>query len=238
MDSYVMNYLIKPDVLLYVKVGSSYEIKELKKIYEFVKDKHIENKLIVSDLSFLNQFALSNAHVPLRNLYFIQQASLYGDEIYLGALKGEISKDKSAYFRKTTEELLSYCWNDTLMLDKQKTIKVIFPFAKLTKTQMLKQYIQKNGSIEDLVKYTISCYDEQEGFCGECMSCFRRYVAEVNNGLETRENYTNDPMSVPLSFVQNLSIKDKIKKVFSTDFLVNIPSNIDYLMAKRRLSKK
>jgi hypothetical protein len=123
------------------------------------------------------------------------------------------------------------------MLEKQKTIKLIFPFIDMTKTQLLGKYLSSGGSLDELTRYTVSCYDEQEGFCGGCMSCFRRYVAEVNNGLETRNLYSQDPMNVPLSFVNNLSIKDKIKKVFSKEFIVNIPSNLDYLKAKRKLKK-
>lgn len=239
MDSFICNFIYDPDILLYIKIGSLYEEKELDAIAKMITDSkygsNIISKLKIVNMSFLGMYELNNAHIPLRNLLFLEIASYYGDEIMLGALKGETSKDKSKKFRKMTENLLSYCWNDKLGLGTKKKVEIIFPFKKMTKSEIVKEYIKLGGIVEEL-KYTVSCYDSIYIRCGKCMSCFRRWVAEILNDINIK--YTYDPYDYYFRLLSEYNgLLKKVKAIFTKEFWVNLPSNIDVIKALRKYKK-
>ena len=237
MDSFILNYLYKPDILLYIKTGCKYERKELNLIDSYIRTFNLEDKFIVVDFSFLQNYELDNAHIPLRNLLFLEVASFYGNIIYLGALKGETSKDKSKKFRRMTQSIISYCWDDKLGLGTKKKIRVIFPFKDKTKADILKLYLDEGGSEADIIKYTVSCYSPDYYLCGRCMSCFRRWVAEILNGIHN-PGYNRPPILYYQELLDNYpGIWEKIKGIFTKEFFINLPSNIDAYKAVKRYDK-
>jgi 7-cyano-7-deazaguanine synthase in queuosine biosynthesis len=252
MDSFIINYLFKPDILLYIKLGTQYEGKELTHINIFLNeyDLHDKFRLVTFDISLMldkffsgmekglfKSYELDNAHIPLRNLLFIEVASYFGDTVYLGAMRAETSKDKRKRFRRMTQSILSYCWNDKLGLGTKKKVKVEFPLKNYTKTKALKRYLKEGGSLEDLDKFTVSCYNSEVHFCGRCMSCFRRWVAEINNN-----HFTNKYEYSPYQYYNELlgeynSFWKKFKVVFTPEFRINLPANIGAWKAKRKFKK-
>lgn len=234
MDSFILNYLYKPDILLYIKTGCNYEKKELATIGSYINKFNLEDKFVEVDFSFLKQYELENAHIPLRNLIFLEIASFYGNIIYLGALKGETSKDKSKKFRRMTQAIISYCWDDKLGLGTKKKIKVIFPFKNKTKSNVLKLYLEKGGSKMDLIRYTVSCYSPDHFLCGRCMSCFRRWVAEVLNGIFKPYYYKNPFLYYHELLGEYSGIWKKLKGIFTKEFFINLPSNIDAYKAVKK----
>lgn len=203
MDSFIADYLLKPDILLYAELGSKYQPKETKKIYEQVRDCGIGDRLKVENLSFLGKHEQDNAHIPLRNLFLYEAGSLYGDEVIISALKGESSKDKSYEFRDKTSELVNYLLNDPNDTNKRK-VKFSMPFKDKTKSEILKEFIEKGGDIYKLEKYTVSCYSDEYERCGECASCFRRWVAEINNGIDLTHEYHSNPSSIQKTLKKSL----------------------------------
>ena len=245
LDSFIANWLLEPDILLYIKVGSRYEDKELKFVRRFINDFDLSRKYFEIDLSFLRGFEMDNAHIPLRNLFFIEVASLFGDIVYLNALRGETSKDKSKRFRKMTQSLINYCLDDVLGLESQRKVKVEFPFKGLTKTKLLKKYLETATDESDIIKlvhnlkiYTISCYSDLDDSCGRCMSCYRRWVAEINNNIFFRP-YSKNPYDY---YEQVLKPKfkgiwTKYKFLYKKVFYINIPSNIGAMKANKKYKK-
>ena len=230
MDSFIINYIYKPDILLYIDINQPYQKLEIELIRKWMNESKTKQELIVFDLK-IPDFCIKNGHVPLRNVFFIEIASLFGDVVYLGALKGETSRDKTKSFRRSINRFINYQMTDPLMLKSGKKIKVVFPLKNLTKTQALKKYLDLGGTMYDLTEYTISCYSE-DGWCGECMSCFRRYVAEINNDV-FHFKYKKDPFKFIEKEV-NRSFIWKLKQIFRKEFWINLPSNIDYLKAKKK----
>lgn len=244
MDSFIANWLLNPDILLYIKVGSRYEDKELKFVHRFIEDFDFSRKFHEINLSFLRNFEMENAHIPLRNLFFIEIASLFGDVVYLNALKGETSKDKSKRFRKSSQTLINYCLDDILGLETQRRVKIEFPFKGLTKTKLLKKYLESVNEYfvptqkQYLEKYTVSCYSDIDDSCGWCMSCYRRWVAEINNGIYSTR-YSKNPYDYYLNELkpQFKGIWTKYKLLYKKEFYVNIPSNIGAMKANKKFKK-
>lgn len=238
LDSTIAYFLLKPDILLYIKTGSRYEKVELRNLKKL--EKKIGKKVKVIDMSWLGKFEQKNAHIPLRNLFFILTACLYGDVVYLISLKGETSKDKNEKFRKQTEKLVNYLLNDVMDL-KRKKVKIIFPFRDWTKTEILGLYLNQGGDWELLKNYTISCYKGSKKPCGKCMACIRRWVAETLNGVE--REYENDPYIHAKKFVKRWFRESfSPKNIFSLEnwraFFTNLPSNIELMKAIKKEEKR
>jgi 7-cyano-7-deazaguanine synthase in queuosine biosynthesis len=222
LDSFIAAKLLKPDVLLYIKTGCRYETKELKKLK--LAEKELGWKIKYVDGSFLKTFEQNNGHIPLRNLFFTQIASLYGDVVYLIGLKGELSKDKNTRFKNKTNNLLNYLFNDK-MDENFKKIRIELPFKSLTKTQLIKLYLNNGFDVDDLERYTVSCYHEKYNACGKCNACFRRWVAETLNGIERKYEY--NLIKYIKSEIKIYTKSDKIKYIFSNSFWINLPANLE-----------
>lgn len=120
--------------------------------------------------------------LPLRNLAIIAAIAEKLDdepgEIWLGATEGEIpikGGDKSVRFFDAADTVL-----DTFPI--KHTLR--FPLKNLTKTDLVRWWIQKDKPIEQLTA-TITCQSPQAGrACGTCHACFNRWVAMSNNGID------------------------------------------------------
>lgn len=222
LDSFIAAKLLKPDILVYIKTGCRYEKKELKKLK--LVEKELGWKIKYVDGSFLKTFEQDNGHIPLRNLFFTQIASLYGDVVYLIGLKGELSKDKNLKFKDKTNKLLNYLFNDKMDKNSKK-IRIELPFKSLTKTELIRLYLNNGFKEEDLEKYTVSCYHEKYNACGKCNACFRRWVAETLNGIERK--YEFSLTKYIKSEMKTYTKREKMKYIFSSAFWINLPANLE-----------
>ena len=81
------------------------------------------------------------------------------------------------------------------------------PYRDYTKTQLIGRYLKEGGSVSALLK-TRSCYSSEEGECGKCRSCVRKYTALKLNGQESL--WINDPLNyIEESF--NYAVKNNRK---------------------------
>lgn len=134
----------------------------------------------------------ADGHVPLRNLAFLFELAKmeqYSGVVF-GMLKGEASEDKNPRFIRRVQTLLDSQFKASIYREKKREFRIITPFADCTKAEMLKWHIQTCGA--EYVHDTVACYSE-EGNCGECMSCFNRYVAFQCAGL-VQEEYRVHPV--------------------------------------------
>lgn len=192
LDSLCAWFLLdKPDAL-YVTTGAPWEANELETIDRLSqRTPGLTDRLSVEAGSDLSGVVESDGHIPYRNIWLVLAAATRGwDTIYLGALKGETSRDKTDRFAKESSALLSYA--------ERRRVSVRLPFRGATKTELVRRFRSlpvPHG--DELLRETRSCYDPTIRLsttyvgCGRCLACLRRWVAMANNGLF--EPYRSNP---------------------------------------------
>jgi 7-cyano-7-deazaguanine synthase in queuosine biosynthesis len=188
-DSFVLSKILNPDIHLYFDIGTAEVSKEL----EACKKLGIEP--IVDKRLFLQDMELPNKIVPMRNLFFILMACYYGDVIYLGATKGDMTRDDTEEFRDILNALLLSMYQIPEKNPRGRHLpRVEFPVKHLTKTEIIKEYLKSNFSLEEL-KMTRSCYKADDlKDCGHCISCFRKWISYVNNNIYLKEDFLYNPL--------------------------------------------
>lgn len=174
MDSWLIRQLWKPDVCVFVDVGTKSSKEERKRLSEDV---------VVIDLD-ISEFELpeKNYLLPLRNLFFVELGSYFGDIICLGATGTSTHFDKTEEFAQKTSEILNYLYKEN---NPDRAIKIIMPYCGKYKQDMLKEYLDQGGDIKYAWEHTFSCYNPQNGMmCGKCSSCKKRIEAFKLNGFD------------------------------------------------------
>jgi len=158
--------------VVYFNLGSRYTGKELKYA------KNIYPTLLVDDsLSWLGRFEIGDkAFVPYRNLLIAMFASVkYAPNVCICGVKDDVVEDKN--------EQVFQEWSEHLSKLGRQQIKVFSPFWGNTKNDIVYWYLNNGGSEQEILK-TVSCYNSKDtNYCGECYSCFRKWVALRNNGI-------------------------------------------------------
>lgn len=181
MDSWLIDHIVKPDVLLFIRIHTPNNELEYKKLLELLERGKIKaKKLKVVDFNLSEYERPSqNYFLPLRNLHFVTLAAHYGDEIYLGATGSSTHYDKNTIFADKAADVISYLLSES----NEGPVKIKLPFKDTTKTELLKQFIEEGGSIEDAYNSTVSCYTPINGKpCMSCTSCMSKFAAFYNNG--------------------------------------------------------
>lgn len=194
MDSWLIKQLWKPDVCLYVDIHGDYSDSEVMRLPDDV---------VVVDFPLLGEFELDNKFVPLRNLYFLMIASNYGNELCLGATSGDGSNDKSLEFLEDTEVMLNKLWHDKKI---NKDIVIEKRFVKMSKTEILQEYLNKGHDIAEVKENTFSCYspvDNKE--CMQCYPCFRKFAILYSLGY----TYPEDEELKMWDYIKNQIIPTK-----------------------------
>jgi 7-cyano-7-deazaguanine synthase in queuosine biosynthesis len=183
LDSFAMWHLLGKPQPVYVRYGHKYEGRELETIRRL---EQADPSLSVTTLDGpqIGGLEAPDGHIPHRNLLLIGTAvaALGPSVVYLGVLRGETSRDKSNRFLRQTSKLLSFC---------EGPVRVLSPSKRLTKTQLVAQFIRSFPGQVERLRVTRSCYAETELPCGQCVACFRRWVAMSNNGIH--EVYEVEP---------------------------------------------
>ncbi len=194
MDSYCLRHLYNPSVCLHIETGTVDELRERAMIFRELSEKPGSFRLESVSLP-MSGYELENKMIPYRNAVFVLLAANYGGIIYLGATLGDTTKDKDYVFKSQMEALLNY-----FALDQHKMphndypIRLEMPFKNMTKTEILRSYIEAGGSLEELKTYSRSCYRGGDKECGICRSCLRKWAALVNNDVDYRDWFSHDPV--------------------------------------------
>lgn len=174
MDSWLIDKIWKPDTKLFIDIGTKSNQEEIKRLPKDVIVKRID----ISEF----EDADKNYLLPLRNLFFIMMASYYGDEICLGATGSSTHFDKNEKFAKLGSEIINYLYSEAY----NHKVKVVMPFKDMSKSEILKMYLEQGGDIDLAWNSTFSCYNPKPNgeMCGECSSCKKRIEAFKNNGYK------------------------------------------------------
>lgn len=181
MDSFIINYLEKPDVLVFVDNNSNYSKIER----SYVESLNLPNLVIVDNYIDHSSIELDNMIIPGRNLNFAMIGAHYGEHIILGATAGDRSTDKDYRFAELTSELLSHIYAKSHWCSKGD-IKIDLAYKDFTKQDLVKAYIEarsKEGfsvesSINTLVTDSFSCYHPVDGEqCNKCKPDLRKFLA-------------------------------------------------------------
>ena len=161
IDSYIINKLEQPDVLLFIDNKSNYS--ELEKSY--LKKSNHSNLVILEDFINHSSIELDSMIIPARNLYFATIAANYGEEIILGATVGDRSTDKDLLFAHLSSSLLSHIYSLSHWSEKGQ-VRVNLKYKSWTKQELVKEFVKRNfekgiskrESVNLLLKQSFSCY--------------------------------------------------------------------------------
>ena len=170
LDSYIAwHYLKKPNTI-YFNLRHKYADMEIASIIATLPGTEIVEEL---DLS---RWEEADANIPMRNAFMCMLASLRDPEVALIVQRGEMTvPDRSEQFFNSFGSWLSW-------MNSKGGYRIFTPFAHMTKTQMVKWYLDMKLPKENLLE-TRSCFSSAWEPCGECAACFRRWVAFENNGI-------------------------------------------------------
>lgn len=183
MDSWIIDKLWKPDEKYYINLHTKYSKTEIERLPDDVK---------IIDLN-LSKWERKDSILPLRNLYMIMAVlneTKTGDvEICLGANNGDRVLDKSIEFKNQAEKLLNYLYESQHWIPEGRKIKINLDYRYKTKTEILKEYLDNGGDIEEVFNNSISCYHPEENQpCWHCKSCMRKFIAFSNNNYKFKDS--------------------------------------------------
>jgi 7-cyano-7-deazaguanine synthase in queuosine biosynthesis len=213
LDSFITYKLFNPDLCLYVNINTDESTKEK----GIVKDLVDKDKLIIRNFSLV-EYELSNKIIPLRNAFFTLLGFEYGNEVMLSATAGDTTPDKDETFSWLISNLVSYIFKDPAKnpswWNNEMQMKLILPVRQYSKTELVSKYLSMGFSKEDLLK-SRSCYSGEDEECGVCRSCFRKWVALVNN--EIIPDFHNKILSHAINFYnQTIEKKRNIQEIIDT----------------------
>lgn len=197
IDSTVMYRLAKDDIRnevipVYFDIGHEYAWKE-KEV--------LPPETIIYDMSWFQAKGrgkegngMNNIFIPGRNMMFVTIVACkhLPDEIWLGALMGEIHKqatDKNLEYLYRQNDILNY------VLSPFGNVKVVFPFVerKWGKLDVVRWAVQ-NGMQQDILNSS-SCMSGEPGKCGRCGVCLRR--AGIFPQVGMIEHFNVNPWTAP-----------------------------------------
>lgn len=218
MDSYIINYLEKPDVLVFVDNNSNYS--KIERAY--LEDMKLDNLVIVDNFIDHSTIELDNMIIPGRNLNFAMIGAHYGEHIILGATAGDRSTDKDHTFSRLTSELLSHIYAESHWCTKGK-IHIDLAYKNWTKQDLVTKFVEEKikegldaeSAVRSLVEESFSCYHPNEfGQCNRCKPDTRKYLSILGatgidiskyyeRGNKPSEFFTDDVIEEWISSLEN-----------------------------------
>lgn len=190
-DSTLQEFLLKPDVLLYVDMKTSYSAREIEHLKSLPK--HYTDRLVIKELP-LGEYERENKYLPYRNLILGTIAMQYGQHVYFGFNKDDSAPDKGKPFLNRTTKLFEIL-NQNAMADMNwdnYNFSFNAPFKKFSKTEMVAEVL-KAGMNPDDIRNIRSCYSgvSHKG-CGVCPVCLDKAEALLNNGIYKEDVFDED----------------------------------------------
>lgn len=187
LDSTCIAALEKPDYLLFIDHNAESQKKDSANIFAFYEkyknSVFVGSELIINkDALDLSAWEMADAKILLRNLFLINIAALYAENIMLGVVLGDINKDKDSVFCKKAQDVLNYCMQSQHWLDGfNYSVSCKYEFT--SKSDLVKNYLAAGFDKQALFDST-SCYKNYENDCGRCKPCLRKKEALLDNGIE------------------------------------------------------
>lgn len=191
MDSYLAWKLFAPEAdLVFIDIGQPYLTKERNAAAAVTVDNSVG--LVPLTATQIGAGPAPNGILLHRNALLILTAASYYSDIIMGVVADEINSDKSLEFFDAMEQVLNIShrgqyWNNGVGVE----YSIHSPVRRSTKSELVAQYLEHGYATAPLLA-TVSCYDGEHIQCGKCPSCFKRWVALINNGL--RQQFEHDPL--------------------------------------------
>ena len=155
--------------------------------------------------------------IPGRNQVFITIAACkyLPDEIWLGALQGEIhdkATDKNFKFRDMMTETLSY----VLSPFKEGGVRVRFRLAERGWGKLEATRWACSHGMKEAILASSSCMHPDYDNCGECVVCLRRWGIFTQLGL--KEDYVVDPVFAKSNQKMLLEMIDSLIGLYETHY--------------------
>jgi 7-cyano-7-deazaguanine synthase len=178
MDSFLLAHepQLQGAVHVFVDVGQKYLHKEANAALRIATEMNAPFYHIKT--AQLAKFEHSTGIIPFRNAEMLLCAAQYGTELYLGVIADEINSDKSVEFCSAMERVLNISHRAQYWTEG-KTYYINTPFRMISKSALANRFLHNGGQLKDLLN-TVSCYSGTENHCGQCASCFKRWVALTN----------------------------------------------------------
>lgn len=228
-DSCLQEWLIKPDVLLYVDMKTSYSEREIEALRRLPK--YYTDRLVIKELP-LREFERENKYLPYRNLILGSIAMQYGQHVYFGFNQTDNAPDKDQMFLDKTTSLFKHL-NKNCMADmgwSNAHFSFNAPFKKLSKTQMVELCL-KEGMPVEWIQSIRSCYDDKSKIgCGVCPVCISQAVALINNDI-----YEDSLFDEPISVEKLINRYEYAKNEdYPKGYCINIKRAIEKLRFKKK----
>lgn len=191
-DSVLLEWKVKPDILLYVNMHTVYAQRELEHLETLPS--YYRDRILVKDLP-LGEYEKLDKFLPYRNLILIAIALQYAPKVYLGFTGQDNSLDCQKPFTKKAESIFRLLSKDNKgrLEWSDKEVSIHAPYRTFTKAQMVKDCLD-NGMPAEWIQNTRTCYSgESKKGCGMCLPCWNKAVALLNNGLY-REDLFDQPV--------------------------------------------
>lgn len=195
-DSFIAWRLLGHPEAVYLDVGNRASEQEIARVQAASKAFAPEDRQIRVFGGGYQMRELSTGWIPYRNLRIILACADVAPDVVLARI-AEWGPDKNPAFFRATERLLARSRGGHFQAaaDLPK-VRVHTPFGHLTKTQLVRRYLQVTGppGADHLVHYTWSCYRDGPLFCGQCGGCWCRWVAFHQNGIDEEDRYERHPV--------------------------------------------
>lgn len=190
MDSTLASYIAKNEgydiIAVHFNYGQRTEKRELQAFRNICEDLNITEKYEI-DIPFFTQIGASAltdtsidvptdgieegvpiTYVPFRNGIFLSIASAIAEKENATALFIGVVEEDSSGYPDCTDTFINKITNAINEGTKESTkIEIKTPLVHLMKDQIVKKSLELNVPL----KYTWSCYKEEDKACGECDSC-------------------------------------------------------------------
>jgi 7-cyano-7-deazaguanine synthase len=173
---------------VFVRYGQPYQAKEESAVRALIPEAIFVDADLVAD-KLDNVPTLHQQEIYGRNILLAFYGAQLAPEVWLAALETEMNptavRDKQPEFLHMLSMLFTYTFKS-----KRFETRVVTPFATKTKSDIVADALLKEYATKEEILRTSTCYHEEHKACGECSTCFKRWIALTNN--ELTEEYATD----------------------------------------------
>jgi 7-cyano-7-deazaguanine synthase in queuosine biosynthesis len=179
-------------VAVFINYKQPYIRKELAALHSLIpiaETVMVEAELAVSHL--FNVPTVDKQEVFGRNILLAFYGAQLAPLVWLSALETEMNPTAVPDKRPEFFHQLSALFTPVFSSKRPETV-VTTPFRHKTKSDIVEAALTNGWCTAAELLTTVSCYSDVHQNCGACSTCFKRWIALVNNGIN--EKYETSPL--------------------------------------------